>query len=617
VLLPLDELFRLLAKSGVGRSGRSCDDLVYLRLFRTGDGIRIAARLLEVKFKSAGIPDLVTARKEIERTRELLDGIARSDEASRPFRSRDLAEFIRAGAIRNRTFGLGGIGLADAETVAAEVAAGRYKIDFSYLAGDDLVHGDVVSLELENNVPASRTILAAGDGLALGYIRLGSPILEELARSGTLQKPQDWPAIRFLPADGSPVQRTIPRPQPDGGPSETVGTAADQQDDSIESSGPTGYPAAAMTNDPEAAASRLPVEISKKAVELDRAATKYGLKLAPFEPSLAQAGPSVIRFRTRPLGRETIANVRKRALDLGREVGFADGLLVDQEPYYITVDVPRSEPVTVMLADHIGALSQVKALGALPFVLGMAPSGQVVVEDLARLPHLLVAGATGSGKSVMLRGLLCCLARTRSPMQLQIMIVDPKQVDFAPFHDLMHLVDNRIVTDPREAVELLAETLEREVGWRRDLLTEAGVTSALEFYEQGGTLEQLPQMVILVDEFADLSASLDRAARDTFLGLIQRFGQLTRAFGIYLVLATQRPSVQVITGDIKANLTARVALKVQSAADSVTVLGRGGAEALRPGGDLIFDHGGRAQRLQALFAGPADVRGAKAFWIAG
>jgi len=356
-------------------------------------------------------------------------------------------------------------------------------------------------------------------------------------------------------------------------------------------------------------------EVASKAHELDGAATKYGIQLAPFETSLAQVGPSVIRFRTKLLGRQTIASVRAKAMDLGREVGVAEGLLVDQEPYYVTVDVPRRERVVVRLSDHLSALGTSDAPGALPFLLGMAPSGEIRVEDLARLPHLLVAGATGSGKSVLLRGLLCCLAQVRSPMQLQILIIDPKQVDFMPFESLLHLVDQRVITDPVEAIAVLGRTLEHEVSWRRNKLKEAGATSALEFYERGGAVEELPQMVILVDEFADLAASLDRKDREAFMTLIQRYGQLTRAFGIYLVLATQRPSVQVITGDIKANLTARVALKVQSSVDSTTILGRGGAEALRDRGDLLFDHGGVTERLQGFLATLDDVRSVTERWV--
>jgi DNA segregation ATPase FtsK/SpoIIIE-like protein len=114
-------------------------------------------------------------------------------------------------------------------------------------------------------------------------------------------------------------------------------------------------------------------------------------------------------------------------------------------------------------------------------------------------------------------------------------------------------------------------------------------------------------MVVVVDEFADLASTLGRGERAEFMSVIQRYGQLTRAFGIYLVLATQRPSVQVITGDIKANLTARVALKVQAPQDSVTILGHGGAQSLRGEGDLLFEHGGRSLRLQGFLVTPDDL----------
>ncbi|WP_165966656.1 FtsK/SpoIIIE domain-containing protein [Actinomadura sp. 7K507] len=613
VLLPLDELFRLLPASGMKRpAGRSCDDLLYLRIHLEEGGVRLTGRLIEVKFTSTGQPDLGVARRELERTREWLGSLAEPRTVARPFRSRDLSEFIRAGAIRNRSFGRGGLAPGQIEKVAAVVGRGDYNIDFAYSAGGEELGGDVISLELENPVPAARTLLP-GEGTRLGYVRLGAPVLERLAEGHELAPPARWQPITFPPSTQSEhLEPASSWPEaPRSASAEQASSAA---------------PAAPALSQPRSRAVQPPEvrhrtslggnteEVASKAAELDAAVAKYGLRLAPFDTSLAQVGPSVIRYRTKLLGRESIANVRKRGLDIGREVGFAEGVLIDQEPYMLTVDVPRAERIVVNLSDHMGELANATEPGALPFLLGMAPSGEVRVADLARLPHLLVAGATGSGKSVLLRGLLCCLAAARSPNQLQLLIIDPKQVDFLPFQGLPHLAQEGIITDPARAIGALGDTLRREVARRQERLGDAGVTSALEFYETGGTLEELPQMVVIVDEFADLAASLDRAARDSFMALVQRFGQLTRAFGIYLVLATQRPSVQVITGDIKANLTARVALKVQSATDSTTILGRGGAESLRDRGDLIFDHGGRAERLQGFYAGPADIRAVRQRW---
>jgi hypothetical protein len=624
VLLPLDELFKLLPASGLPRpQERACDDLLYLRLHNEGGHVHIAGRLIEVKYKSTGQPDLAIARRELQQTRRWLDSAINALTAARPFRSRDLAELIRAGAIRNHSFGIGRIEPRQIEELATAISQGDYDLDLSFHAGDDQLFGDVISLELENPVPARRMLLP-GEGMPFGYVRLGAPCLERLAAGETLPVPAGWAPISFPPR------------RPAKNPDTTSSEDADQSGNEppslapgSETTSPAGSSASMETTrpeEPEIEADTFQIqidsptitgEVQAKGAELDAACAKYGLQLAPFDVQLAQAGPSVIRFRTRLLGKETISNIRKRALDLGREVGVAEGLIVDQEPYYVTVDVPRSERVVVKLADYIDALDCDTAPGALPFLLGIAPSGEARIEDLARLPHLLVAGATGSGKSVLLRGLLCCLARMRSPAQMQLLVIDPKQVDFLPFQDLAHLVDGQVITDPAEAIRVLGETLQHEIGWRRERLTTAGVSSALEFYEAGGSLDQLPQMVILVDEFADLADSLDRSARESFLTLVRRFGQVTRAFGIYLVLATQRPSVQVITGDIKANLTARIALKMQSSADSMTILGRGGAESLRGQGDMIFDHGGRSSRVQGLFTGPADIREAKSRWSAG
>ena len=342
---------------------------------------------------------------------------------------------------------------------------------------------------------------------------------------------------------------------------------------------------------------------------LDAAFAKYGLAVEPFAVDLVQVGPSVVRFRTRTLGKLSIADVERRARDLGREIASPGEIQIGDEPGYVTVDVPRMDREVVPLGRLLPVLdSQPPIPGALNFVVGVAPSGDVRVADLSRLPHLLVAGATGSGKSVFLRGLLVELLRSRTPDQLRLMIIDPKQLDFAAFAQSRHLGNREIISDPDVALSELSQMLQSEIDWRQPILRNAGVSSAADFYLAGGTLEELPQFVILVDEFADLVlAGTDRRA---FSEIIQRYAQLTRAYGIFLVLATQRPSVDVITGSIKANLTARVAFSLPSYRDSMTIIDRSGAEDLLGDGDLLFYRNGKIERLQAPFASIADVRAA-------
>lgn len=343
------------------------------------------------------------------------------------------------------------------------------------------------------------------------------------------------------------------------------------------------------------------------ASRLDTAFSKYGLAVEPFSVELAQVGPSVVRFRTRTLGRLSIGDVERRARDIGREIAAPGEVQVGDEPGFVTVDVPRSEREAVPLAAVLPALDADPGKpGALQFVAGVAPSGRVEVADLSRLPHLLVAGATGSGKSVFLRGMLLELLRARTADQLHLLIIDPKRLDFASFARAPHVRGNAIISDPAEALERLQFTLEGELSLRQPILEDAGVSSAAEYYEAGGRLEELPQLVILVDEFADLVlAGSDRKA---FSELVQRYAQLTRAYGIFLVLATQRPSVDVVTGSIKANLSARIAFSLPSGTDSRTVLDRNGAEDLLGDGDLLFYRNGRVERLQAPLTTLADVR---------
>jgi hypothetical protein len=605
ILIPLEEVIRRLRGIGIEHPGSMMTDDLLVIWVPYGEGTPVLrARLLEVKYRSSGGPELAQARQEIETTEQWLSEIFNSAGPGRLFRARDLAELLRSSASRASAFGLlRSVDRGQFESALGGIAAGAYELRFEFWAGGRRLIGDVVSVELQSQAPPSRSLLP-GAGPDAGLVRLGRGVLNSLAGGDRIEAPQAWERAEFgPPATGSGAtdpSGTGPEPQVGGG-------------GPVRSSTDAG-PAPATGREASGRSAAVEEEVRGLARELDTAVMKYGLELEPFQPSLAQVGPSVIRFRARPLGRQSLEGVARRSADLGREVGVPEGVLVSQEPYFLTVDIPRRVREVVRFSDYTSLLGVDAEPGALNFLVGMAASGEVRVADLARLPHLLIAGATGSGKSVFLRSLLCSLIEQNGALDLSILLVDPKQVDFMPFEDLPHLVDGRIIFDPAEAVAILGETIGRELERRRPILKRAGVTSALEFYEAGGSRHELPQMVVVVDEFADLASTLGRGERAEFMSLIQRYGQLTRAFGIYLVLATQRPSVQVITGDIKANLTARVALKVQASQDSVTILGHGGAERLRDKGDLLFEHAGGSERLQGFMVTPQDVVAAVSRW---
>jgi hypothetical protein len=615
VLIALDELIAGRPHAGLPRftlpeplpEGRMCDDLLLLwipaQVPASTAPVTIRGAVVEVKYASTGRQVVDTARLEIERTREWLERAFNRSSAARPFRARDLAELITAAAARAEAFSLGrGTDPKLLDPALRKVVAGEYVLDLRHWRAGQEMAGLVISVEAESSVAAHAGKLPP-PGDPVGLVRLGLPVLRQLVSGG-----------RIAPAGGKTVPHWAPMTfEAPAAPPEAP------EDDSGDAPGEGGSPEVPPSPAPAApaaiSANHLPpAELAELAQALEQAMEKYRLATEPFQVDLAQVGPNVIRFRTRPLGPLSVADVERRARDIGREIGAPAAVIVSQEPRYICIDVPREQRTSILYRD-IDALAQPSAEpGALNFILGVAPSGEIRSADLARLPHLLVAGATGSGKSVFLRGLLCHLVRTRGPAALRILLIDPKQLDFAGFATLPHLEQGRIISDPSEAMLTLQETIERELDSRRPVLIEAGVTSATEFYESGGTPAQLPQMVVLVDEFADLVGVLNSKERKGFDELIQRYAQLTRAFGIYLVLATQRPSVDVVTGSIKANLTARVALSLPSHRDSMTILDRPGAEDLLGNGDMLFYHSGRVERLQGAFADQQDVRNAAERW---
>lgn len=597
VLVPLDELIRGKGHVGVPRPRelsprpheRMCDDILALSIPLSGERpVTVRGAVVEVKYVGPSqAPPLQEAGDQVERTASWLSEAFNTNPGARPFRARDLVELVQAGIARMSTFGLGDLRAGDARPVLDAVAAGDYEFDLRHWRGGSEHRGLVITLETGSEAAASQSTAGSGP---VDRLRLGRPFFNDLLAGAPMTRGSVDP-IRFNPPPDEEPSRPHPAPSVEVQP---------QPEDA-------GAGSATL---PHGAAWGVDAgEVAMTARDLDRATEKYGLSSEPFDPDLAQVGPNIIRYRTRPLGRLSVGDFEKRARDLGREIGAPHAVIIDQDPPYITIDVPRRERSPVPMAAVSGSMARPSAPGALDFIVGVAPSGEVRAADLARLPHLLVAGATGSGKSVFLRGLVSAMAASRSPESLEVMIIDPKRLDFAPFRPMPHL-RGPIISDPREAMEWLSGTITSEVDRRQPILEGAGVTSAAEFYERGGSLEELRQMVVVVDEFADLVGVLEGTERRGFHELIQRYAQLTRAYGIYLVLATQRPDVNVITGNIKANLTARIAFSLPSHRDSMTVLDRPGAEGLLGNGDLLFYHAGRVERLQAPMTALDDVRAA-------
>jgi S-DNA-T family DNA segregation ATPase FtsK/SpoIIIE len=255
----------------------------------------------------------------------------------------------------------------------------------------------------------------------------------------------------------------------------------------------------------------------------------------------------------------------------------------------VGVEVPNIQSSFVYLKEVLATKEFQEAESKLTLALGKDIAGQSIVADLDEMPHLLIAGTTGSGKTVCVNSLILSLLFKSTPVELKFLMIDPKMVELMPFNGLAHLLCP-VVTDAKKAYTALNWVV-NEMEERYQLFAKAGVRNIEAYNEKQ---EKIPYIIVIIDELADLM----NVARDQIENAIQRLAQLSRAVGIHLILATQRPSVNVITGVIKANLPARISFKVASKVDSRTVLDMNGADKLLGKGDMLFLRPGESKLIR-------------------
>jgi len=276
----------------------------------------------------------------------------------------------------------------------------------------------------------------------------------------------------------------------------------------------------------------------------------------------------------------------------------------------ISYEVPNLKRATVGLKSMLTSSQFINAKpGSITFGLGKDVEGQVVCPDITKMPHLLVAGTTGSGKSVCLSSLLISLLYKYGPEELRLILVDPKQVEFISYDKLPHLLINEIIYDVDKTIKALnwaIKEMERRYQLFKEMTEKGEATKNLEEYNShiGEDDEKLPKIVIILDEFGDLMIQAKKDIESRIIRLVQK----ARAAGIHLILATQRPSVDCITGLIKANLPTRIGFKVNSLEDSRCIFDIGGAEKLLGNGDMYFRSGPELKRIQGCFVGSQEVQ---------
>jgi S-DNA-T family DNA segregation ATPase FtsK/SpoIIIE len=316
----------------------------------------------------------------------------------------------------------------------------------------------------------------------------------------------------------------------------------------------------------------------------------------------AVVGPRVTRYELRLGSGVKVGKVRNLQQDIAYALAATEVRILAPIPgkSAVGVEVPNTRPAKVTLGDVFQAYPDANDW-TLPVGLGKDISGRAVFFDLSEMPHLLVAGTTGSGKSVMLNGLLTSLLLTTDPRQVKMVLIDPKRVELSQFARVPHLI-TPVVTDVKKAANALAWAV-AEMERRYEVLEKIGVRSIEGYNDRAET--QMPYVVVVIDELADLMMQAGAKVEDAIIRLAQK----ARAVGIHIVVATQRPSVDVITGMIKANVPSRIAFAVSSQVDSRVILDSPGAEALLGMGDMLYKpvSAARPSRVQGAFISEAEV----------
>lgn len=325
-------------------------------------------------------------------------------------------------------------------------------------------------------------------------------------------------------------------------------------------------------------------------------------------------GPSVTRYELQPEQGVKVSKIVGLADDIKLNLAAADIRIEAPIPgkAAVGIEVPNKENTAVMLRDLLETDEFQNHESKIAFAAGRDIAGKVVVADIMKMPHVLIAGATGSGKSVCINTLIMSILYKADPKDVKLIMIDPKVVELSVYNGIPHLMIP-VVTDPKKAAGALnwavAEMMKRYDLFAqynvRDLKGYNAKVETVEAIEEEGKPEKLPQIVIIVDELADLMMVAPGEVEES----ICRLAQLARAAGIHLVLATQRPSVNVITGLIKANMPSRIAFSVSSGVDSRTILDMNGAEKLLGKGDMLFYPQGyqKPARLQGAFVSDEEV----------
>ncbi|MCX7715118.1 MAG: DNA translocase FtsK [Clostridia bacterium] len=363
------------------------------------------------------------------------------------------------------------------------------------------------------------------------------------------------------------------------------------------------FPPISLLKKPSKISADLRAEMKETAAKLMDTFKNFGVEVKLLQVT---QGPSVTRYEIQPDVGVKLSKIVGLADDIALNLAVPSVLIAPVPgKAAVGIDIPNNEVGSVSIRELIESSEFQKSKSKLTIALGKDIGGKIVIGDIAKMPHILIAGATGSGKSVCINTLITSILYKARPDEVKLIMVDPKVVELGVYNGIPHLLIP-VVTDPKRAAGALnwavQEMMKRYDAFAENKVRNLSGYNAIAIREG---MEKMPQIVIIIDELADLMMVAAKEVED----YVCRLAQLARAAGIHLVIATQRPSVDVITGLIKANVPSRIAFSVSSQVDSRTILDKGGAEKLLGKGDMLYHPSGMANalRVQGAFVSDAEV----------
>lgn len=350
-------------------------------------------------------------------------------------------------------------------------------------------------------------------------------------------------------------------------------------------------------------------QIRTTCTRIKAACQDFGIKVTEIEPEQVEIGPSVLRFKLKLAPGEDSAKLRRQADNIARQLAATSVPIMGFLPgtNYEYLDLARPDRQVVPLEPVLGH-TELRSVNDLPLHVGVDPAGGQARLDLGddRLPHILVAGGTGSGKTIFLYSVVLSLVSSHSAKTLELVVIDPKQTDFTIFGDLPHLRNGEVITDAQAGVAAVNQIAEKDMQERSELLQKAKCRD-IKAYNSSHLKSVIRPLVVVIDEYADLVSVLNKKHREEFERTISRITARGRNVGIHLILATQRPTADIVTGNIKANMACRISFSLPSSRDSQVVLDEPGAERLLRNGDMLLLLEGKLTRLQGYYIDPGTI----------